>query len=121
MSYAGLFLSNASTPILAASVTSLASRMDISTAILESGEAVKLDEVAAVIRKSLELAGWRLAGADLVGDWSPVKTQGVLSTLLDRTRLDVETVDPQQAAASNEAANMRLLEYILAGAGRNGG
>ncbi len=75
-----------------------------------------LDEVTAVVRGCLEAAAGRLVGADLLGDWSPVQTQGVIATLLDRARLGVRQVDPRQATACNEEANMRLVECILAGA-----
>ncbi|MHC4716732.1 MAG: arginase family protein [Planctomycetota bacterium] len=77
-----------------------------------------LEEVTGVLRTCLEWARGRLAGADLLGDWSPVQTHGVLATALAFARRDEVPADPEQAADRNALANIRILDCILGAVAR---
>jgi hypothetical protein len=84
-----------------------------------------LAEVTTILEIVLGLARGRLAGADLVGDWSPVRLRGVLRRILHVTEHPPLHVDPREAATSNESANLALLDQLLdaaaARAGRGAG
>jgi hypothetical protein len=66
-------------------------------------------EVRAVLAAFLRAAGGRLAGMDLVGDWSPVRVRGLLRRLLHYTEHPVLRVDPTEAARRNARANLALV------------
>ncbi len=72
-----------------------------------------IDEVLAVISTFLELSGRRLAGADILGDWSPVHTSSLLNGLLQRLHSPRPQADPLEAVRRNQQANLRLLEPLL--------
>ncbi len=74
----------------------------------ESG-LLRLDEAAAVVETFVAAAGGRLAGADVLGDWSPVRLGHWLSRLCDRVDRPSITHDPAAAAALNRRANAALL------------
>jgi hypothetical protein len=92
--------------------------------VLTRGEAVvnwdsghlTLAEVAAVLRSFLSAANNRLAGMDVVGDWSPVVTRGWLRRglhWLEHPRQDVAT---DEANRVNERTNLTLLNTVFAAA-----
>jgi hypothetical protein len=74
-----------------------------------------LAEAAAVIEAFVAAAGGRVAGMDLVGDWSPVQVRGTLRHILHRTEHPVLRVDPAEAARRNEQANLALLAAVACG------
>ncbi len=71
-----------------------------------------IGEVQAVVNGFTAAAGGNLAGADLLGDWSPVRTRGVLRRALHLTEHPVLVVDPLAAARRNARTNLALLEAI---------
>jgi hypothetical protein len=71
-----------------------------------------LDEVGSVLRAFREAAGDDLAGGDVLGDWSPVRLQGLFRRVLHLTEHPPLTVDPARAAGRNEQTNLSLLEGI---------
>jgi hypothetical protein len=72
-----------------------------------------LSEVEDVLRAFSDAAGGRLAGMDIVGDWSPVQVAGALRRLLDLTEHPALSVDAHQATRRNEATNLQLLERMM--------
>jgi hypothetical protein len=74
---------------------------------------LRLDEVKLILSTFLTLAGRRLAGADIVGDWSPVRLRGWLRRLLHLTEHPSLTVEAAQAERINERTNRELLATIL--------
>jgi hypothetical protein len=71
-----------------------------------------IGEVRAVLNGFTAAAGGNLAGADLLGDWSPVRTRGVLRKTLHLTEHPALVVDPLAAARRNARTNLTLLEAI---------
>ena len=71
-----------------------------------------LTEVQEILQFFLKAAGNDLIGMDVVGDWSPVQTSGVLRHLLDRFHHPRRTVDPEQARLCNEHTNTLLLRFL---------
>jgi hypothetical protein len=57
----------------------------------------------------------RLAGMDVVGDWSPVRVEGLFRRLLHWVEHPPLQIDPAQATAHNERHNLTLLDGIAAG------
>ncbi len=72
-----------------------------------------LSEVRGLIRAFLSAAKGRLAGADIIGDWSPVHMHGCLRRLFHITEHPSLSVDPDAARRQNEHANLGLVETIL--------
>jgi hypothetical protein len=72
-----------------------------------------LAEVTTVLDVVLGWARGRLVGADLVGDWSPVRVRGWLRHFLHLTEHPALDVAPEEAAVSNESANLALLDQLL--------
>ena len=54
----------------------------------------------------------RLAGVDLIGDWSPVRVEGWFRRLLHWTEHDTLAVDAVQAARRNEETNLALIASV---------
>jgi hypothetical protein len=77
----------------------------------DSGQ-LRLTEVQAVLVAFLRAARGMLAGMDIVGDWSPVRVQGVLRRLLHRTEHPALVIDPAEAARRNERANLSLVAAV---------
>jgi hypothetical protein len=73
-------------------------------------------EAQAVTAAFAAAAGGRLAGVDLVGDWSPVRVDGWLARLLHWTEHEARTVDAALAARRNEATNLALISSAELGA-----
>jgi hypothetical protein len=88
--------------------------------VLTAGEAIvnwdsgflTTPEVEAVLHVFREAAGGNLIGMDVVGDWSPVRVQGLYRKVLHWTEHPSLTVDPAEAAATNESFNLRLVEFV---------
>src|SRR5439155_21477073 len=72
-----------------------------------------LPEVQAVLSVFLHAARRRLAGMDLVGDWSPVQLRGVLRRVLHWTEHPRLKVLPLMAAWENQRTNLILLDWLL--------
>jgi hypothetical protein len=75
---------------------------------------LRLAEVQAVLTAFLRAARGRLAGMDLVGDWSPVRLRGALRHLLHWTEHPPLAVKPAEAARRNAAANLALAGSVRA-------
>ncbi len=71
-----------------------------------------LAEVAAVLETFVGLAGGRLAGADLTGDWSPVRLGSWLGRAFHHLDHPGPAHDPAEAAALNGRANAALLRAL---------
>ncbi len=70
-------------------------------------------EVRAIVSRFTEAAHGNLAGADLLGDWSPVRTHGALRKVLHLTEHPALVVDAAAAARRNAQTNRALLEAII--------
>jgi arginase family enzyme len=66
-------------------------------------------EAQYVIAAFVDAAQGRLAGADLVGDWSPVRVRGWFRRLLHWTEHISQSVDADHAARRNEETNLTLI------------
>jgi hypothetical protein len=75
-----------------------------------------MDEVSEVVQAFCRAAGQRLAGADVVGDWSQVRTRGWFSGMLDRTEHPALDVEPYDASRRNQQANLTLASLLTRGA-----
>ncbi len=73
---------------------------------------LRLTDALTVLGAFLEAAGGRLAGMDVVGDWSPVRVSGPLRWFLDWSEHVPAQVDPAAAAEQNQATNLRILDFI---------
>jgi arginase family enzyme len=69
-------------------------------------------EVQTILTAFLSAAQGRLAGADLLGDWSPVVVQGLLRQFLHRTEHPVLSMTSEKAAGDNGRLNVALLQTI---------
>jgi hypothetical protein len=69
-------------------------------------------EVETVLDAFLGAAGGRLAGMDIVGDWSPVRTHGLLRRFLHLSEHPPLRIDPLQATSRNEETNLALLDWL---------
>jgi len=88
--------------------------MDAKTAAVnwDSG-LLSLQDAVFVIETFLDAARGRLVGADIVGDWSPVRLGTLLSRLLDRLDHPSPHLDPADAAKTNRTANAAILAALL--------
>jgi hypothetical protein len=77
---------------------------------------LRMDEVSEVVQAFCRAAGQRLAGADVVGDWSQVRTRGWFSGMLDRTEHPALDVEPYDASRRNQQANLTLASLLTRGA-----
>jgi arginase family enzyme len=73
-----------------------------------------LAEIQMLLQVFLEKAQGNLIGMDIVGDWSPVKLQGLLRRFFHWTMHPSLQVGPLQAATRNGQTNLALLETIEA-------
>jgi hypothetical protein len=71
-------------------------------------------ELDTILGAFSDAAQGRLAGMDLVGDWSPVNVEGWLRRFLHYTEHESLVVDPAQSNERNEAANLRILDGLAA-------
>jgi arginase family enzyme len=74
-----------------------------------------LAEVQIILKCLLNLAGGRLAGFDVVGDWSPVCVQGGLRRTMHFIMHPALAIDPAEAPLRNQEANLALLEDLRVG------
>jgi len=75
-----------------------------------------LTAVLTVIDVFGRAAGGRIAGADLVGDWSPVQTCGWPRQMLDRLEHPALDVSPTDAAIRNGRVNRALIAHFASSA-----
>jgi hypothetical protein len=75
---------------------------------------LNLRQVLGVVDWFLDAARGRLAGADIVGDWSPVRLRWGVRTLCHWAEHPKQRVDPVESAHVNVRANERLAECLLA-------
>ncbi len=68
-----------------------------------------MDEVGYVLDAFTAAACGRLAGMDVVGDWSPVDLRGWFRKLFHLTMHPPLSIDPKHANAVNQRANLRLI------------
>ena len=71
-----------------------------------------LAEVQATLAAFIEAAAGRLAGMDIVGDWSRVETQGTLRRAMHLTMHPALSVDAAEARVRNEATNLKILAVV---------
>ena len=69
-------------------------------------------EVEMILKAFLGAARDRLAGMDVVGDWSPVTVSGVLRKFLHFTEHPQLTVDAETAREKNRRTNLLLLQTL---------
>jgi arginase family enzyme len=90
--------------------------------VMDAGDAVvnwdsgrlRYREVETILSTILDRSGVRLAGLDVVGDWSPVRVQGWFRRLFHWTEHPALNVDPAQARRCNQRTNGRLLAALAA-------
>ena len=73
---------------------------------------LSLAQTRTVLETFLTAAGG-LAGADIVGDWSPIRVDGIFRRFLSSIEHPDLTVDPLVATEVNEETNLTLLETIV--------
>jgi hypothetical protein len=73
---------------------------------------LNLADAFSVLDMFLEAAGRRLAGADVLGDWSPIKLGTFLNWLCHRLDHPSPVHDPGAAARRNGAANAEILRWL---------
>lgn len=71
-----------------------------------------LDEVLTAVRWFVAAAKGRLAGVDVVGDWSVERTEGALRRILVEAEHPALTIDAQEAARVNARTNLALVEAV---------
>jgi len=71
-------------------------------------------EVLRVLGVVAEMTNRRLAGMDVVGDWSPMRLQGLFRQLLHWLEHPSLQIDPTEATARNERLNLTLLDAVTA-------
>jgi hypothetical protein len=75
---------------------------------------LRLPEAVAVVQAFVGAAGGRLAGADLLGDWSPVSVAHWLNRMCDRLHNRHSPIVVADATRRNSIANLALLEALRA-------
>jgi arginase family enzyme len=83
----------------------------------DSGQ-LALDEVCHILRAFVQHARGCLAGMDIVGEWSPVRVQGMFRRALHWTEHPALAINARNAARLNERTNLILLQTILSAAGK---
>jgi hypothetical protein len=69
-------------------------------------------EVQEILRAFCRSAKNRIAGIDVVGDWSPVVTQGWLRSLLHRVEHPTLAIDHHTATKLNQKLNTDLASFF---------
>ncbi len=69
-------------------------------------------QTRAILEAFLLAADGVVAGIDVVGDWSPVRLQGIFRRILHFTEHPALRVESFQATRANEQANLSLLESV---------
>jgi hypothetical protein len=78
---------------------------------------LRLPDLITIVEEFLAAAGGRLAGADVLGDWSPVQLGHVLNRICDWIDHPSPLLDEREAAARNSRANAEILRVLRAVAG----
>jgi hypothetical protein len=73
---------------------------------------IRLPEAVTVVKWFVRAAGGRMAGADLLGDWSPIELGHGLNRLCDRIDHPSPRYQPEEAAQRNRRANEALLRAL---------
>jgi hypothetical protein len=73
---------------------------------------LRLDDLLAVLDAFGRAAGGRFAGADLLGDWSPVRMSGWGRRLLDLTEHPLLAVQPGDASEVNRRTNRAIIDRL---------
>jgi len=81
---------------------------------------LRLPEAVAVVETFLAAAGAKVVGADLLGDWSPVRLGHWLNRLCDQLDHPNPTHDVADAAQRNARANVAFLQALRPGYARGG-
>jgi hypothetical protein len=76
---------------------------------------LSLADAITIIEMFLAAAGGMLAGADLLGDWSPIRLGHWLNRFCDWLDHPSPTYEPQTAAGRNQRANAALLQALETG------
>jgi hypothetical protein len=71
-----------------------------------------LSDAVTILEAFLSASGGRLLGADLLGDWSPIRLSHWLNRLCDRVDHPSPNHDPLEAAKRNGKANATLLRAL---------
>jgi hypothetical protein len=74
---------------------------------------LRLAEAIAILNAFIDAAAGRLAGADMLGDWSPVRLGHRLSRLCDLVDHPSPRVDPDDAANRNRRVNAAVLSLFI--------
>lgn len=77
----------------------------------DSGK-LTLPEVSQVLQAFTQTAHGRLAGVDVVGDWSPVRLQGWMRRVLHWTEHPPLNIEALRAVRCNERTNLSLLNTL---------
>ncbi len=70
------------------------------------------EEIQTVLQWFWQACHGNLAGMDVLGDWSPVRMQGVFRWLLHATEHPRQCIDAEAAQRINAATNQALLETV---------
>ena len=73
---------------------------------------LELSEVQLILNWLIAACGGNLAGMDILGDWSPVRVQGLLRCVLHATEHPSLAVDARAAAQRNAVVNLALVESV---------
>src|SRR5208337_5135450 len=73
---------------------------------------LRLPDAVTILDSFLSAAEGRLAGADLLGDWSPVQLDRWLNRLCDRLDHPSPVHDADEAAARNRRANTVIVQVL---------
>jgi hypothetical protein len=76
---------------------------------------LRLPEAVTILDSFLSAAEGRLAGADVLGDWSPIELGHWLNRLCDRLDHPSPPHEPLEAAERNQRANEALLQVLQGG------
>ncbi len=79
-----------------------------------------LEHAVEVLGAFLAAAGHRTCGADVLGDWSPIRLGHWLNRLCDRLGHPSPDIDPAEAARRNRRANAALIRALWPVAGAPG-
>lgn len=74
--------------------------------------ALRLTETIEILGRLFDATGARLAGMDVVGDWSRVKVSGTLRRLLHWTEHPALDIDAHYAQRLNEEINLCLVDFV---------
>lgn len=73
---------------------------------------LRLTDVLAILQTFIAQGGGRLAGMDIVGDWSPVRIKGLMRRLFHWTMHSSIKVHPSEALKRNQDANLAILATL---------